>query len=94
MYIEIDFEALVYLAMTLRQILILELSMAFSLKESTMGGNLLTVQCMKIMSYFLFFDHCFRQFRGLKGQQMQYILKIYQCGSTGMPPYQPYQNFI
>ena len=34
------------------------------------------------------------QFRGLEGQKMQYTLKIYQCGSTEMPPYQPYQPFI
>ena len=35
-----------------------------------MGGNLLTVQSMKIMSYF-FFGHCFRQFRVLESQEMK-----------------------
>ena len=43
---------------------------------------------------FSLFDHCFRQSRGLEGQEMNYILKIYQCGSIEMPLHQPYQPFI
>ena len=43
-----------------------------------MGGNLLTVQSMEMMSYFFFlFGHCFWQFRGLESQEMKYFLKIY-----------------
>ena len=43
---------------------------------------------------FSFFGHCFRQFRGLKSQEMKYFLKMYQRGSVGMLSYQPYQPFI
>ena len=43
-----------------------------------MGGNLLTVQSMEMMSYFLFLlATVFRQFRGLESQEMKYFLKIY-----------------
>ena len=40
-----------------------------------MGGNLLTVQSMKMISYF-FLGHWFWQFRVLESQEMKYILNI------------------
>ena len=44
--------------------------------------------------FFGFFGHCFRQFRGLKSQEMKYFLKIYEGGSVGMLSYEPCQPFI
>ena len=58
-------------------------------------GLIMSVQSMEMMSYFLFFfGNCFRQFRGLKSQEMKYFLEIYWCGSVGMLSYQPYQPFV
>ena len=61
----------------------------------SMGEISQGVQSMEMMSYFfVFFGHCFQQFRGLESQEMKYFLQIYECPSEELLSYQPYQPFI
>ena len=60
-----------------------------------MGGNLLAVQSLILMSYFFcIFEHFFWQLIGWLCQKLQSFLKMYERHMVYMPLFGPYQPFI